>query len=156
METTTKKYIWIFSPIILGLGSSAIFVSRSKIPRVRSKWNPPGWVFGIVWPILYLLLGYSSYLVWQDREKGQEKKEKGEKNILQKYIIHLLLLLLWWPYFVYFPNAIFATISLFLLAISAVYIGREFYVINKTAGYCWIPYIVWLFFATFLTSQSIA
>ena len=156
METTTKKYIWIFSPIILGLGSSAIFVSRSKIPRVRSKWNPPGWVFGIVWPILYLLLGYSSYLVWQDREKGQEKKEKGEKNILQKYIFHLLLLLLWWPYFVYFPNAIFATFSLFLLAISAVYIGWNFYVINKTAGYCWIPYILWLFFATFLTSQSIA
>ena len=153
METTTKKYIWIFSPIILGLGSSSIFVSRSKIPRVRSKWNPPGWVFGIVWPILYLLLGYSSYLVWQNGEKRKEKDDS--QNILQKYIIHLILLLLWWPYFVYFPNAIFATISLFLLAISAVYIGWEFYVINKTAGYCWIPYIVWLFFATFLTSRSI-
>ena len=148
METTTKKYIWIFSPIVLGLGSSAIFIPKNKIPKVRSKWNPPGWVFGIVWPILYLLLGYSSYLVWQE-------KEKGEKSILQKYIIHLLLLLLWWPYFVYFPNAIFATISLFLLAISGVYIGWEFYVINKTAGYCWIPYILWLFFATFLTSHMI-
>ena len=148
METTTKKYIWIFSPIVLGLGSSAIFIPKNKIPKVRSKWNPPGWVFGIVWPILYLLLGYSSYLFWQE-------KEKGEKSILQKYIIHLLLLLLWWPYFVYFPNAIFATISLFLLAISGVYIGWEFYVINKTAGYCWIPYILWLFFATFLTSHMI-
>jgi tryptophan-rich sensory protein len=155
METTTKKYIWIFSPIVLGLGSSAIFIPRNKIPKVRSKWNPPGWVFGIVWPILYLLLGYSSYLVWQDREKGQEKRENDSQNILQKYIIHLLLLLLWWPYFVYYPNPILATISLFLLAISAVYIGWNFYVINKTAGYCWIPYVLWLFFATFLTSQSI-
>lgn len=144
-----KPYIWIFSPIVLGLGSSAIFVTKTKIPKVRSKWNPPGWVFGVVWPILYLLLGYSSYLVWQDRDK------KDTQNILQKYIIHLLLLLLWWPYFVYFPNAIFATISLFLLAISAVYIGWEFYIINKTAGYCWIPYIAWLFFATFLTSHTI-
>jgi len=143
-----QPYFWIFSPIVLGLGSSAIFVTKSKIPKVRSKWNPPGWVFGVVWPILYLLLGYASYLVWQ------EKKEKID-SILQKYIIHLILLLLWWPYFVYFPNAIFATISLFLLAISAVYIGWNFYVINKTAGYCLVPYIAWLFFATFLTSQTI-
>jgi len=143
-----QSILWIFSPIVLGLGSSAIFIPRNKIPKVRSKWNPPGWVFGVVWPILYLLLGYASYLVWN------ETKRKID-SILQKYIIHLLLLLLWWPYFVYFPNAIFATTSLFLLAISAVYIGWEFYKTNKTAGYCLIPYIAWLFFATFLTSHTI-
>lgn len=140
------KYLWLFSPIVFGLGSSALFISKTQIPKVRSKWNPPGWVFGVVWPILYLLLGYASYLVWN--------KKKEIDTTLQKYIVHLLLLLLWWPYFVYFPNAFFATISLFLLVISAVYIGWKFYKINKTAGYCWIPYIAWLFFATFLTSQS--
>ena len=149
MKNTWQSILWIFSPIILGLGSSAIFISRNKIPRVRSKWNPPGWIFGIVWPILYLLLGYASYLVWRDSENY-----KSSDNILQKYIIHLLLLIVWWPYFVYFPNTIFATISLFLLAISAVYIGWKFYIINKTAGYCLIPYTLWLFFANFLTSQT--
>ena len=145
---TWQSLLWIFSPIVLGLGSSALLIPRKKIPRVRSKWNPPGWVFGVVWPILYLLLGYASYLVWKDKEKSSE-------NILEKYIIHFVLLLLWWPYFVYFPNAGFATISLLLLAISAVYIGWNFYKINKTAGYCLVPYIAWLFFATFLTSQTI-
>lgn len=142
---TLQSLLWIFSPIVLGLGSSALLIPRNKIPRVRSKWNPPGWVFGVVWPILYLLLGYASYLVWQDG---------GNQNILEKYIIHLVLLLLWWPYFVYFPNVGFATISLLLLAISAVYIGWNFYKINKTAGYCLVPYTMWLFFATFLTSQT--
>ena len=149
MKNTNTWYniLWIFSPIVLGLGSSALFIPRNKIPKVRSKWNPPGWVFGVVWPILYLLLGYASYLVWNS-------SDKRIGNTLEKYIIHLVLLLLWWPYFVYFPNAGFATISLLLLAISAVYIGWNFYRINKTAGYCWIPYIAWLFFATFLTSQT--
>lgn len=145
---TWQSILWIFSPIVLGLGSSALFIPRNKIPKVRSKWNPPGWVFGVVWPILYLLLGYASYLVWNS-------SDKRIGNTLEKYIIHLVLLLLWWPYFVYFPNAGFATISLLLLAISAVYIGWNFYRINKTAGYCWIPYTMWLFFATFLTSQTI-
>lgn len=150
MKNTNTWYniLWIFFPIVLGLGSSALFIPRNKIPKVRSKWNPPGWVFGVVWPILYLLLGYASYLVWNS-------SDKRIGNTLEKYIIHLVLLLLWWPYFVYFPNAIFATVSLFLLAISAVYIGWNFYRINKTAGYCWIPYTMWLFFATFLTSQTI-
>ena len=149
MKNTNTWYniLWIFSPIVLGLGSSALFIPRNKIPKVRSKWNPPGWVFGVVWPILYLLLGYASYLVWNS-------SDKRIGNTLEKYIIHLVLLLLWWPYFVYFPNAGFATISLLLLAISAVYIGWNFYRINKTAGYCWIPYTMWLFFATFLTSQT--
>jgi len=152
-NNTWQSYLWIFSPIVLGLGSSAIFIPKNKIPTVRSKWNPPGWVFGVVWPILYLLLGYASYLVWNKTEKRDREKMD---NTLQKYIIHLVLLLLWWPYFVYFPNPIFATTSLFLLAISAVYIGWKFYVINKIAGYCLIPYISWLFFATFLTSQTIS
>jgi len=136
-----KSYIWIFSPIILGLGSSAIFVSKTNIPKC--KWNPPGWVFGIVWPILYLLLGYASYLVWKTGIKN--------KDILYYYIVHLVLLLVWWPYFVWFPNPFFATTSLFLLTIYAIYLGWEFYKINKTAGYLFTPYILWLCFATLLT-----
>ena len=152
MKNIWYSILWVFSPIVLGLGSSALLIPKNKIPKVRSKWNPPGWVFGVVWPILYLLLGYASYLVWQDRT-GDNDKSNG--NILEKYIIHLLLLLLWWPYFVYFPSPGFATISLLLLAISAVYIGWNFYKINKTAGLCLIPYTIWLFFATFLTSQTI-
>lgn len=143
-----KSYLWLLSPIVLGLGSSAIFVSKNKIPKVRSKYNPPAWVFGIVWPILYLLLGYASYLVWKSN------KEKID-DLLQKYIIHLVLLLLWWPVFIYFPNPILASSSLGLLAISAVYLGWEFYKRNNIAGYCFIPYILWLFFATFLSSHII-
>jgi len=142
------SYLWIFSPIILGLGSSAALIPEKKIPRVRSKWNPPSWVFAVVWPILYLLLGYASYLVW--------KKNGGRIECsLQNYILHIVLLLAWWPYFVYFPNRDFATFTLFLLTIHAIYLATMFYDKNKTAGYCLVPYILWLSFATFLTSNSI-
>lgn len=147
MSKNIKSYLWIFLPIILGLGSSAIFVPDKKIPKVRSKWNPPSWVFAVVWPILYLLLGYSSYLVWV-------KNRNQIDYTLQNYIIHLFLLLCWWPYFIYFPNRDFATFSLFLLTIHAIYLAYLFYNKNVDAGYCWIPYIIWLSFATFLTSKS--
>ena len=146
-NTNITSYVWIFSPIILGLGSSAAFIPEKKIPKVRSKWNPPSWAFAVVWPILYLLLGYSSFLIW--------KKNRGKiDDTLQHYLLHLFLLLCWWPYFVYFPNRDFATFSLFLLTIYAIYIATLFYDKVEIAGYCWIPYILWLSFATFLTSKS--
>lgn len=76
-------------------------------------------------------------------------------DILQIYIIHVLLLSLWWIIFASSPNGNFATFTLFLLVVNALYIGLEFYTINETAGHCFIPYILWLIFATFLTSQTI-
>jgi tryptophan-rich sensory protein len=147
MPKNIESYLWIFSPIILGLGSSAALIPNKKIPKVRSKWNPPPWIFIVVWPILYLLLGYSSYLVWKQNDRKID-------CTLQNYILHLFLLLCWWPYFVYFPNRDFATFSLFLLTIHAIYLANLFYDKIVIAGYCMIPYILWLSFATFLTSQS--
>ena len=147
MYKNIESYAWIFSPIILGLGTSAILVPNKKIPKVRSKWNPPAWVFAVVWPILYLLLGYSSFLIWK---KNCEKID----CVLKSYLLHFFLLLCWWPYFVYFPNRDFATFTLFQLTIQAIYLGYKFYEKDVVAGYCWIPYVIWLSFATFLTSQS--
>ena len=147
MYKNIESYAWIFSPIILGLGTSAILVPNKKIPKVRSKWNPPAWVFEVVWPILYLLVGYSSFLIW--------KKNGGKiDGLLQSYLLHFFLLLAWWPYFVYFPNRDFATFTLFQLMVQSIYLGIKFYEKDVVAGYCWIPYVIWLGFATFLTSQS--
>jgi len=147
MDKKIVPYLWIFSPIVLGLGSTAVLIPEKKIPKVRSEWNPPAWVFAVVWPILYLLLGYSSYLIW--------KKNGGKiDGTLQNYILHLILLLCWLPYFVYFPNRDFATLIIFQLTIQAFYLASIFYNKDEIAGYCWIPYIIWLSFATFLTSKS--
>jgi tryptophan-rich sensory protein len=136
------SYTLLLSPIILGMGSG-YFVSRKRIPKVKSKFNPPSWLFMVVWPILYLLLGYSSYLIWISKSIN--------KNIyIILYGIHLLLLLIWWPYFVYFPNRMFSTITLIGIDIYAIILAFLFYNVNKIASYVLIPYIVWLSFASFL------
>ena len=146
MSKNTVSNILLGSPIILGL-VSGYFVSRKKIPKVKSKLNPPAWLFGVVWPILYLLLGYSSYLIWNSTS--------ANKNfLLTLYAIQVLLVIIWWPLFVYFPNKLFSTISLILLAIFALVLFFLFSPVNKVAGYCLIPYIIWLSFASFLTSQT--
>ena len=143
------SHILLTAPIILGLGSG-YFVSRKKIPKVKSYLNPPGWLFGVVWPILYLLLGYSSYLIWNSNSLSINSKH----FYLFLYAIQVLLVMTWWPYFVYYPNKLFSTVTLILLAIFALVITVMFFPINMVAGYCLIPYVIWLSFASFLTSHT--
>ena len=146
---TYISYILLFAPIILGLGSG-YFVSRRRIPKVKSSLNPPSWLFGVVWPILYLLLGYSSYLIWNTSGVNLNIK----KFYLFLYTIQLLLVIAWWPYFVYYPNKLFSTITLILLAIFALIITILFFPINNIAAYCLMPYVAWLSFASYLSSQT--
>jgi tryptophan-rich sensory protein len=143
------SYILLLAPIILGLGSG-YFVSRRRIPKVKSSINPPSWLFGVVWPILYLLIGYSSYLIWNALNINMSIK----KFYLFLYAIQVLMVMAWWPYFVYYPNKIFSTITLILLAIFALIITILFFPINNIAAYCFIPYVVWLSFASYLSSQT--
>ena len=136
-------YILLFTPIILGMGSG--YLIRDKpISKVKSIVNPPSWLFGVVWPILYLLLGYSSYLIWKSNNINKNK-------YLLLYAIHLTLLVLWWPYFIYFPNKQFATISLLFLFAYAILLSVLYSKVNKIASYCLIPYIIWLLFASYLS-----
>ena len=143
------SYILLTAPIILGLGSG-YFVSRKRIPKVKSYLNPPSWLFGVVWPILYLLLGYSSYLIWNSTNISIGNKQ----FYLTLYAIQVLLVMSWWPYFVYYPNKFFATVTLILLAIFALIITVLFFPLNNIASYCLVPYVIWLSFASFLTSQT--
>ena len=143
------SYILLTAPVILGLGSG-YFVSRKRIPKVKSYLNPPSWLFGVVWPILYLLLGYSSYLIWNSTNINMSTKQ----FYLFLYAIQVLLVMAWWPYFVYYPDKLFAMVTLILLAIFALVITILFFAINNVAGYCFIPYVIWLSFASFLTSQT--
>ena len=148
-KNTYISYILLLAPIILGLGSG-YFVSRRKIPKVKSSLNPPSWLFGVVWPILYLLLGYSSYLIWNTTSLNMNTKH----FYLFLYTIQVLMVIAWWPYFIYYPNKLFSTITLILLAIFALIITILFFPVNNIAAYCLMPYVAWLSFASFLSSQT--
>lgn len=143
------SYILLVAPIILGLGSG-YFVSRKKIPKVKSYLNPPAWLFSVVWTTLYLLLGYSSYLIWNAKNVIMNTKIL----YLFLYATQVILVMAWWPYFVYYPNKLFSTISLVFLTIFAFIITILFFPINNIAAYCFIPYVIWLSFASFLTSRT--
>ena len=107
--------------------------------------SPPGWVFPIVWSILYLLMGYTSYRVYTS-----DADSKDKRRALIFYGIQLLLNLLWPG--VFFGLQWYWVAFLLLLALWVmVYITMFLFgVIDDTAENLLIPYLLWLTFAGYL------
>lgn len=105
--------------------------------------SPPAIVFPIVWTILYILMGVSSYLIY---ESNSEKKD----NALIIYGIQLVLNFFWTIIFFLLNLRLLAFIWIIILLIFVVLMIVSFYKINKKAAYLQIPYLLWVIFATYL------
>jgi benzodiazapine receptor len=111
----------------------------------KPSFNPPSWIFGPVWTILYTLMGISSFLIWQVRDTNPLANKA-----LIVYGVHLVFNTLWTILFFGLKNpalAFFEIIFLWLLIILTIVL---FYQINKTAGLLLIPYLLWVSFAAVL------
>ncbi len=111
---------------------------------IKPSWNPPSWVFGPVWIILYTLMGISAYLVFK------QKDVKDVKLALSVYGVHLLLNALWSVLFFGLKNPGFAFFEIIILLVFIVITMVLFWRINTLAGVLLLPYLVWVSFATFL------
>lgn len=105
--------------------------------------NVPAIIFPIVWSILYVLMGMSSYLV------------RNNKELMIIYIINLIVNYAWSFIFFNLEFRVFAFFWILLLLGIVIYMAYRFYKENKLAGYLLIPYILWLIFAAFLNLSII-
>lgn len=109
----------------------------------NSMLAPDGWVFSVVWMILYFLLGLSLFFVMQ-----KHNNTKTSAYIL--FVVHMVLNALW--SFVFFGLHLpeIALLILTALIITAIFMALAFLKISKSAFWLTIPYIIWLAFAFYL------
>lgn len=112
---------------------------------VKPSFNPPNWVFGPVWTLLYVLMGISLYLVWQSTA-NKKKKDKA----VAIFSAQLILNIFWSIIFFALHSPGFAFLEIIILWISIAWTASLFYKINKTAAYLLLPYIAWVSFASVL------
>lgn len=112
---------------------------------VQPPLSPPGWVFAVVWTILYLLMGYASYRVLVS---GAEPA--GIRRALRLYGAQLALNFLWPLVFFGFGWYLVAFIVLVALWILIFLTVRAFSKIDETAGNLLLPYLLWVTFAGYL------
>lgn len=111
---------------------------------VRPYWAPPGWIFGPVWTVLYILMAISAWLVWR------EKELRKAAPALALFVFQLAANAFWtWLFFAWHLGGLaFAEILLlWLLILFTTLIWRQ----NRLAGALLLPYLAWVSFASVLT-----
>ncbi len=137
--------ISILIPNAIGFISSILSKIKDNIDTfIKPSFNPPGIVFPIVWSILYILMGISSYIIYNDNTTYKKKA-------LILYAIQLIINGIWSIIFFRFKLFLLAFITIIILLLLTIYMTIEFYKINKTSAYLQIPYIIWLIFASILS-----
>lgn len=136
----------ILIPQLVGLVSS--YYTISAIPTWyaalnKASFNPPSFVFGPVWTILYLFMGISLYLVLV-------KKIKPSSLAIKAFSVQLFLNFLWTFIFFGLKNPFFAFIEMVIFWLSIIYTIKLFYKISKNAAYLLFPYLIWVSFASLL------
>lgn len=109
--------------------------------------SPPSWLFGVVWPLLYILMGIAAYLIYIS-SAGPQKIKKA----LLSYALQLAVNFSWSIIFFRFQayGLALAVLALLILLVTIMFIF--FFDINKTAALLIVPYYIWLLYAYYLNA----
>lgn len=139
----------IFLAIPLAVGGLAALFSAGSMDNFSAlnqpPLSPPGWLFPIVWGILYILMGTASYIIY-----SSDAPEISKKKALGLYLVQLGLNFLWPILFFTFGLCTAAAVLIVILWVLILLTLLYFYRISKNAGYLIIPYLLWVTFAAYL------
>ncbi len=143
MKEKIYEFLRIFTPLILG-GITSFFIKNAIDYSSLNKpiLSPPGFVFPIAWSILYLLMGIAYFIY---------RKDYNEKNVKIAYYLQLFLNLSWIFIFFVLKWYLLAIFWIIILLATVFYCLLKFLESKKVAGYLFIPYLLWIIFATYLT-----
>lgn len=142
-----KLLISILLPLVVGGGSGALTADHVAVYEtlIKPSLAPAPLVFPIVWTILYILMGISSYKIYT-----AEAEQGVKKRALILYALQLAVNFIWPIVFFNQQNYGAALILLLLLIVLVVETILAFYPIDKAAAWLLVPYLVWLCFAAYL------
>ena len=135
--------------IPLAVGGLAALLSAGSMAAYRMlnkpAFSPPGWVFPVVWTILYIAMGVASYRIYVSDAPAKDKR-----NALLLYGGQLLVNFFWSLLFFRWElrlTAFFWLFGLWLLVYATI---RLFYRVENLAGDLLLPYLLWVTFAAYL------
>lgn len=146
-----EKRLW---PLLLHLGiplavggASYLLTGRKAMESYarlpQPPLAPPGWLFPVVWTVLYGLMGLSAWLVW---------RKKGRRRALEPYALQLLLNGLWTPVFFRLRLWWAALAVLAALEGTILWMIAAFRRVDRRAGNLQLPYALWVAFAGYLNA----
>lgn len=150
MPSRSSK-LGLFGWVLLSLSAGSVGAVASRTAAVfyaqldRAAWAPPGWLFGPVWTVLYLMMGCAAWLVW--RERGWT----GARTALTLFVVQLGFNALWTWLFFTLRNGAFALGEIVVLWVLIAATIMMFARVSRTAAWLLVPYLCWVSFASVLT-----
>lgn len=126
----------MLSGYVANASDSAWYTNLSK-----PIFNPPNWIFGPVWTLIYIMMGIALGLLWKHKRKN--------KRLLGLFFLQLVLNLAWSPIFFYYQSiggALLGICALWIAIVAFMFATHK----DKNILLLFFPYIVWVSFAAFL------
>lgn len=142
--------------VVGGIGALATMDSIGTWYKGLKKppFNPPNWIFGPMWTLLYIMMGIACYLIWASDGSGDDSGEKRhaalKKRLLSLYFVQLTLNAMWSPAFFLLRSPILGLVVIVPLWVLIFVCVVQFRSISLWASCLMVPYLLWVSFATVL------
>ena len=148
---TNKIAKLIFSLVLpIAIGGFSSYLVRNEMDTLwfttlaKPSFNPPSYLFGPVWIILYILMGISMFLIWNT------PKTELRQKALTVFGIQLFFNFWWSILFFSIHTILVSVVDILLMWFLIIYMITLFKKIKPVAAYLQIPYLFWVTFATIL------
>lgn len=135
-----------YSPVLVSRAFLMNIPARSYSEIILPNYAPSGWVFGVVWAVLYFLMGVSFFLYSMAKGDVQEKRTG-----FIFFGIQLILNASFMPVYFGLRSFVGGFVICILIAIFLILNIIQFYKVSKLSAYLLIPYLLWDFFAIMLS-----
>ena len=148
MNNVIKGFISIMLPLVVG-GLSGFFTTSSisgwYTTINKPSFNPPNWIFGPVWTLLYMMMGIALFIIWKSEADAVLKKQA-----LIFFFIQLAINFCWSLLFFYCESPGWALIDIVLMWVFILLTIFSFGKISSLSAWLLVPYISWVSFAAVL------
>lgn len=130
--------------VVLAAGIAGTFEAGEWYYKLNKPfWTPPGWLFALVWPVLYLMMAVAAWKVWLTGHHARN-------GALTWWAIQLLMNAAWSWLFFGLERPGWAWLEMSLLIVIVLFCIKAFRLLSKPAASLMLPYLVWLVFAWIL------
>lgn len=140
------ELVGIVGALTTETGASSWYQGLSKPP-----FQPPSWLFGPVWTLLYALMGVAAFLVWSAGRNAEGTERREVRVALGLFVAQLVLNGIWTPIFFGAESIVGGAVVIVALLVLLAVTVRAFFRVSRTAGWLLVPYLLWIGFATALT-----
>ncbi len=142
--------------VVLAAGAVGSLATTKAIPTwyrglAKPSFNPPDWLFGPAWTLLYLLMAVAAFLVWK-----QGIGASGVKLALAVFLVQLALNALWSVFFFGLHSPLAGLVDIIVLWLAILVTIVLFFRVSGAAGVLLLPYIAWVSFAAVLNAAVLA